>query len=331
MGLRTTAAFLGLSLLAIASVGVAAEPSRPAGTGKGRADALILEAKGAVTVRPAQGKPFPGALSVPLLKSDELEAAAGAFAILKVTRNNCLARLDEELSLRISDLAVFDSAPCSASDDAQVRALLTESEFNEGKSRIVGYRAGLSAADTAGGGAAAQKAYSAKGASAPAPALREVPPPAAAPLAAPPAARRPAPAELDAPTLGLMSSEKKRGKADLSSVLREEAPARATAGSPSVHWRIASEGKSWRADPAPTFIAEAADKDELRQCLSAMLGASGSKSRGSVEVLVRVKQGRVELATLRGLLVPAGCAAHIGPEASGAPEGKWIAFEVRLP
>lgn len=80
------------------------------------------------------------AKDLPLERDDEVDVPVGGFALVRITRNDQLVRIDEDLRLAVRDLAALDAPKATASLEAQVNALLTSAERDaKGSERMVGW------------------------------------------------------------------------------------------------------------------------------------------------------------------------------------------------
>jgi hypothetical protein len=314
-------------------------------------------------IRPHTGKPFPGALGLSLLTDDVIDVPAASFAVVETLRNKCLARIDEELALQVTELAVYSASRCGEPAERQLQALVTQTELTDGRTRVVGYRAGASAAETVATTpekkvAAEQKPSAPPPAAQPAPARATAPPPPSSMAASAPSpslnatgASPPAPelkremAPSRPPALAAARDSKSEREPSHEPPLPGRPPPEPPASGPggaadiqfgkgkanALAWWIVRGGERLaQKGPAPKFASAAAANPELMNCLAILLAGAGAPNTGPVLVLARIQGQRVVRAVVGGLPLPPSCAALVGPEATGAPDG-WIGFEVRLP
>ncbi len=210
-----------LGLLVVAGWAVAtgvarADAPRPANTGTGEALAKVHLVGGAgVRIKAAVGTPFLPRPTMGLLRTDTVVVPASEFVIVHLTANNHLVRIDDDVSLRVSDIVLLHAPRTSESLSTQLDRMVSSDEKRVAE-RIAGTYAGRSAGDAAppeaGGGSSSVSKAEGKmskksrgggamadldAAPAPRPAPRttqSAPAPAAAPAPAPAAAAPPAPA-----------------------------------------------------------------------------------------------------------------------------------------
>jgi hypothetical protein len=120
--------------------------ARPQGAGTGEAVAHVHVVDGDATVKAANGLTFRAAPGVPLLRYDEITAPGGGFVVLRL-RNNYLVRIDEELSLTVTDIVLLDAPQATEGLEKQLNRLLTKKERQKGE-RIAGWHARLTGAQT---------------------------------------------------------------------------------------------------------------------------------------------------------------------------------------
>ena len=110
----------------------------------GDADALVLALRGEVKVRRAD-RESPAHLDQRLVRLDALTTGPGALALV-VLRSGYAVRLDEDLSLRVGDLALLDAPPATTSLEDQLKEIVDPGEVEPPTSeRIVGWQQRLRA------------------------------------------------------------------------------------------------------------------------------------------------------------------------------------------
>jgi hypothetical protein len=127
----------------------AADEPRPAGTGHEAPVAHVHMVGGrAIQIRPAAGKAFSPRVTQPLFRSDQLVVPASEFLLVHITGNNHLVRIDDDVTLRVSEIVVLNAPRTSESLAAQLDRMVTREE-RRSVERIAGTYAGLSAAEAA--------------------------------------------------------------------------------------------------------------------------------------------------------------------------------------
>lgn len=107
-------------------------------------DAVVLAVQGAVQVR-GEGVDLAARVDLPLVREDGL-AVGGKSVLLLLLRNGYAVRLDEDLELKVKDIALLDAPPAEATLEEQLRELVDDGEL-EGPppDRIVGWQQRLRA------------------------------------------------------------------------------------------------------------------------------------------------------------------------------------------
>lgn len=111
--------------------------------------ARVVALKGAVTAKTAGNAPIVVSVGTYFDADDTLEVGAGAWAAV-VLRNEHVVRLDDDVQLKLSEVALFNAAKASVDLQAQLNRLLQPDERkNANAERLIGWHAGLVAANTA--------------------------------------------------------------------------------------------------------------------------------------------------------------------------------------
>ncbi|HEX2569952.1 MAG TPA: AgmX/PglI C-terminal domain-containing protein [Polyangia bacterium] len=138
-----------LSLVALFACGLVAHVAQGGGRPPGvPADPVVARVhltsgKGA-RVRAGQVE-FPAPAGLPLTPQDEISTPPGEFLVLALN-NGYLVRIDEDLSLRVSDIVLLSAPPARESFAAQLDRLVTANERAQAE-RIAGSQARRSAAE----------------------------------------------------------------------------------------------------------------------------------------------------------------------------------------
>ncbi len=109
--------------------------------------AQVLFRHGAVTIRSASGTEFVADDGVPLQLTDTVIVKVAAWVALALVDNQQVVRLDEDLELKVSELALLKAPKRSDPLSAQLDALFTSGE-REGRQRLIGWNASQTAANT---------------------------------------------------------------------------------------------------------------------------------------------------------------------------------------
>jgi hypothetical protein len=137
--------------------------ARPDGVTSGALVQVVL-GQGTVTIRSATLQ-FPAKRGMQLVGSDTVVVAPNGWVVLSVLGNGHVVRLDDDLELRVDQLAVLKAAKQTRDLEAQLNALLTASE-RESAQRLIGWNASPTAAnvptgvkteDESGGGGSDQQ------------------------------------------------------------------------------------------------------------------------------------------------------------------------------
>jgi len=143
---------LGLVLLLAACTSHQAKAAtRPAGAGQGKTEATVLIASGKPqampTIRAMTGVAFAAQGGVPLLRTDTMQVPEGAFLVLELTDNHVVVRVDEDLTMRVGDLALLGAPAPSASVSDQLDRLLTSEDRQAYRDRMIGWHISPAAAN----------------------------------------------------------------------------------------------------------------------------------------------------------------------------------------
>jgi hypothetical protein len=170
----STLPLLVCALLAATPESIESVPRTPPAK---RPAARLVAAQGVVRGTTATRQPFTPVVGTDFDEDDTLTVSPGAWAAL-VLRNRHVVRLDDDLVIRIDELALFRAPPSPTTVGAQLNRLLSPTERESAKSeRLIGWHADLAAANTA---------PREKNSSSPAPAPPPPPPMSPAPVVAPP-------------------------------------------------------------------------------------------------------------------------------------------------
>lgn len=135
---------LGLLLISLAiAPPLAPAPRTPAASANPAAQVVVLE--GVVTAK-AGGVTVPVQPGTLLDASDQLLVPPGAWVSLLLLANEHVVRLDDDVTLRVNELALFDAPKASRSMSEQLESLLTRAERRRLHERVTGFHASLSPA-----------------------------------------------------------------------------------------------------------------------------------------------------------------------------------------
>lgn len=260
--------------------------------------------------------------------ADVVQVPPGAWVALVLLQNGHAVRLDDDLSMAIKDLALFDAPAKGEPLEAQLNRLLTRAERTS-PDRLIGFHAGQAGANTVGPQAAEEEqrqAPSAKAAPGPSKRMREEralppPPPAAAQsLAASPELAESRARGGSAGPMGGGGVSRKAAMMDAEPVV-PEADKEAKAEEP-------------RGVPTASPLAFAADKT-LQQCLAKAVQALGPKAAAAqwtaVLVKARLVGDGVQL-RLPGALPPPPCAVQwfSAKQRKAQLDATWRSLEVTV-
>jgi hypothetical protein len=138
---------LALTLWVSSAVPLAEVP-RPVALKDAAVQVLLLDPALTVSIDPGGGqKIVPAARGMLLLESDKIVVGSGAWVALVILGNGHVVRLDDDVSLKVSELALLRASKQSRSVVDQLDALLTKKE-NEHTERLIGWHASMTAANT---------------------------------------------------------------------------------------------------------------------------------------------------------------------------------------
>ncbi|MBI5478619.1 MAG: hypothetical protein HY906_07190 [Deltaproteobacteria bacterium] len=360
--MRRSLVALALVAAVAPGTGCADKPgSRPAGAAKGKPVAVVLLAKGAVVARDEKGTEFPVKKDLGLLESDTVVVPAAGLVALHLVANGYVVRLDDELILPVSEIALLRAPRKDETLGTQLEALLTPDERQQIRERMVGWYVSPTAANVPGlrperEVEEEQELPAIEAAPAPLPppgmlptsatpeprpagraksiALEdEAPPPPPKPAAPPPQARWPAaPAE---------EGERKenaapRGdgtKKDDAMRKKDTAGVGGGTGSTGLGTGPAQSAEGASADAGPPSLKQLLEGDlELRRCLGdylQLLGPSVATAVGQrFTVRVRLVNGTPVIRLPRALPPPVCAAKFFQARAAGLPA--VLDFEVTL-
>lgn len=317
---------------------------RPVGTGTGPVAAEVFRVKGPATVR-AAGRTFPAVPGLPLFRGDEIAAPTGGYLLVRLT-NGYLARVDEEISLAVGELALIDARPCREDPETQLGRLLSQAERDLSGQRVVGYRAGMRGADSTAAPAAtpelppmarrAEEKVSRKESSAKRMDEQETSIPRAT-LAEPEVDGVSARAKQKAVNDdfgGAVSPEKGSAPAAVggaSAGFPEEVGGQASA--PTLRWWLLDAGReSLQPGPAPDFVLLVQGDRSLFDCLVLERRRLGLAVQGPLKLLARIDSGEVvAVRPAGGLATPDCLSVLVGAKAPEVEGRRWVAFEVYAP
>ena len=131
----------------VASALPVAEVARPTGPVKDPAAQVLLK-ENAVTIDPGGGqKAFQALGGMLLQKSDLVVVGPGAWVVLVILGNEHVVRLDDDLALKVSELALLNAPKQTQSPVQQLDTLLTRQE-RQRTERLIGWHASQAAANT---------------------------------------------------------------------------------------------------------------------------------------------------------------------------------------
>jgi hypothetical protein len=133
---------LGPPLIAVAT----AAPVRPPAAGSGPVVARVHLCGGTGSLVRAGQTEFPAAPGLPLLRTDELRVPPSEFLVVALD-NGYLVRIDEDLTLRVSDIVLLGAPRTRQSLAEQLDRLVTREERAQAE-RLAGTQARRSAAES---------------------------------------------------------------------------------------------------------------------------------------------------------------------------------------
>lgn len=295
-------------------------------------DAVVLAVQGAVQVR-GEGIDLAARADLPLIREDGL-AVGGKSLLLLVLRNGYAVRLDEDLELKVKDIALLDAPPAETSLEEQLRDLVDDGGMDSPPAdRIVGWQQRLRAgrglaarAEEEGAGGSADLAR-AETEEAPmlrlAPVVRSPPPPPA------PITRR----EMSSDDVSAPATTPPGGRGDGAPLAEKDdvsPPAKKSRGKAktrveSPHRYRAEPGGPWVAGLPPLVEAKEA---ALRGCLRE--GAPRlAKSGRPLTLLLRFSAGEVDRVAIVGAQsVPCAVDLFSGASDPAVAGGGWLRVEL---
>lgn len=340
-----------------------ADVARPPGTGTAPVAGRIHLCGGAGARIKVGRTEFAPLVGMPLLKSDELVVPLGEFLVVALG-NGYLVRIDEDLTMRVSDIVLLGAPPARESMAVQLDRLVSQAERTQAKrmnaERVAGVQSRASAAEAMPAQPADLPVRTTRGRPRPAPGGAAPPAPvstsaAPAPSPPPPPVTASAPSPPPPPSRDvdeLLEEQKTQARAEAERAAQARAEAEAAQRAMEAARRRAEAERMARAEreeaPKPTTAAPAQSGDplagidtaptlpalpaqaELRQCLKRSLGTLPVQL-DRVTVLVRVKNGRItQVALGGGVPVPACARTLLMGRSFAAPEAMWLRYEITL-
>ena len=337
MGMVLVTALLG-------TLAAAATPDakRPAGAKGSELVAKVLVSSGQVDVVDSANTRFPAGDRLPVALTDSLKVAPQAFVVLVISSNSQVVRIDDDVELPVKDIAALHSGPAGRSLQEQVEQLLTVSENQSLKERLMGWMVAPMVASAPGAGrsdgaARANTKSATEDFDGPAAPRVASPKPSAGPASAPPAAPPPpAPASLtesvrsEPPPAQAPQSDPRPPSVQPAPAPQspppppsvQPAPAAPAVGPERRHRAPPHDGLTKRKSPAceaPAF------DEELRQCLAPLATGRSIKLRYLYDT-----DGRYRAVLERGLQVPDCASRWVARRASTCESlvGTWQVLEV---
>jgi hypothetical protein len=309
------AAFFLFGILAVATAQDAARPSQ-AGQGEVVASVCLLD--GSAKVKAKNGHVFKAAPGMSLHRTDEVEAGSTGFVVLRL-KNGYLVRIDEEISLKMTDIYLLDAPRTSDGVRAQVDRLLTKKELARGE-RIAGWHAQVTAADTVAPVAATSRSTS--GASIKKSDVDRREPP-----------RSPEPKLQSKGSQGAgagVSAPRKSARHD--GELAAEQPEKEKAARQPPTWYMLKKSKHVKAKSEPGWIRKIMSDAGLGKCLKKELSRL-PVSVDRVRLMLRIRDYRVQKLQLGGALPVPKCAEKgiLYKPVKKFCKNCWIVVEVDLP
>ncbi|HEX2573973.1 MAG TPA: hypothetical protein VH877_30775 [Polyangia bacterium] len=295
------------------------EPARPPGAGQGDTAArAYLRGGERSRIKAETGVEFPPLPGMPLLRTDQLVVPGGEFLLLRLG-NGHLVRIDEDLTMKVSEIVLLEAPPAGESVAAQLDRLVTREELARAE-RMAGAQARRQAAESM-------------------PAMEEEPDrfakvvvPAKDAPGSVSASAAPAPAGADKKAVPKAPAEK-------SAAAQEERRARLERDITSqgllrlLGSRGGGEGALSGAgglDIGAALAPEVPELPRLRECLARELGHLPVKLK-KVTLRLRSEGGKVTRVVLGGALPTPVCARDILIGQTFAAEGPWRTLEIELP
>jgi hypothetical protein len=320
-------AAISLALLLSAAT-VMAAPQRPAGAPTGELAAEVHMRIGAGAILRAGGRTYPATPGTALLRNDELVVPAGQLLVVRLN-NGYLVRLDDDVSLRVSQIVLIDAPRTPESIGSQLDRLLTKEEQGRAE-RIAGVHArmggaldsGIGGEDIlgrkSGGGGPSGGAASPSGGGAP-------PPRSMAPR------NRTTPVHESPPSPPPVEAQKRTEKPAPPPAQAQAPAATAPAADPEVAEPKPIAPKLPKGNTAPPPPPSALPREsELRTCLARELGRLPVRL-AAAPLRLLVAGGKITRAALGGGLRLPACGEQllIGAPLQG-PEGHWVDHSLPL-
>lgn len=287
--------------------------------------------KGAPTVV-KDGRTIPAAYGQELSRKDQIRVPASSWLVLQILKNDFAVKIDEDLELPVSDIALLDAPRHAKSFDDQLAAMAKAKEI-ELNDRVTGYQnrrmAGSGGGGSKGGGRSepqAEQAAPKEEAEAAAPAVQPAPPPPAS---------APAPAVFEKPKLKKKAS---RGAAadketvafdDEVEAKRDSGPG---SGAPTYRWATVVGGVASErgGEPLAAAIVEAIRKARVEQCIREAFKAVRLDLPKADHLLLRKVDGKVQVKLGSRLELADACARAFDGVAGALPDKGWVRVEIRL-
>lgn len=119
---------------------------RPDGEVKTPLAQVVLH-DGTVTLTPAGGRAFGAQRGMQLAGSDTITVGVGAWVVVNILGNGHVVRLDDDLVLRVDQLAALKAPKQTQSLDQQLNRLVTVKEQDTAATRLIGWNASQSGAN----------------------------------------------------------------------------------------------------------------------------------------------------------------------------------------
>jgi hypothetical protein len=332
------------------SPGMASTLDRPA-TSSEAAVARVLHVQGAVVVKPAAGKSFTARANHDLVRTDELEAAEGAFSVL-LLRNGHAVRVDDTGALAVADILLVNAPATSTPVERQLAQLLDPGETaafpaTAVRERAAAWRLMIRAGETAGGASESRAREASSPGAGAAPAASAPPAKAAAPSPSPspsPPPPPPPPPPSPSPPKGSRQAAKADMARDESRDTDEKkstAKVDANAGlAPSeddmapamfLQARFGTTLAVARATGTPTTLPPSmGDGQALRGCINDVVSVDMLPPSSTVEVWLQVKDGVVVRVRLSGALPVPVCAQTLLNTPISTANG-WVVLQAPRP
>lgn len=134
-----------LALTLVAALPPLTDFPRPDGTVKTPLVQVLLR-DGQVTITPSSGKTFDARTGMKLGAADTIAVGPNAWVAIHILGNDHVVRLDDDLSLRVAELALLKAPKHSQSLEQQFNRLVTTKEQDAG-GRLIGWNVSQTAAN----------------------------------------------------------------------------------------------------------------------------------------------------------------------------------------